>query len=476
MTERPLCVDLDGTLCRSDTLVESLLVALKKKPWLLFWLPLWLLRGPAAFKQQVARAAFSAGFGVAHLPWRRELLDWLRTEAARGRPLVLATGADAAIADAVVEYCGLFGRVFASDGHHNLTGIRKAAALVAAYGEKGFDYAGNERLDVKVWQHAGAAVVADATPRLLHAAAAVAPVAQQFPPPAGSRLRDWLKALRTHQWVKNVLVTLPLGLSHQWSDSGIVATGLAFIAFSLCASSVYLVNDLLDLADDRQHRNKHQRPFAAGRLPLLQGLIAAPLLLTAAFAVAATINAAFTAVLAGYYLLTLGYSLVIKRMPTVDVMTLAGLYTLRIIAGAAATSIAASFWLLAFSMFLFLSLSVAKRYAEMLVVKQGARLAASGRGYHVDDLPLLRSLGVSSGHAAVLLLAFYVNSPESQVLYRHPHLIWLLCPLLLYWISRVWMKTHRGQMHDDPLVFALKDYVSRAIALIGLAVLVAATL
>jgi 4-hydroxybenzoate polyprenyltransferase len=476
MTERPLCVDLDGTLCRSDTLVEALLVLLKRAPWRLLWLPLWLLRGRAAFKQRVTRAAFDAGFSVAQLPWQVELLDWLRSEAAHGRPLVLATGADAAIADAVAEHCGLFGRVFASDGHCNLTGPRKAAALVAAYGEQGFDYAGNERLDVTVWRHARAAVVAAATPRLLRAAAAVTPVVRQFAPPEGTSFSDWLKALRAHQWVKNLLVVLPLGLSHQLSTAGSMATLLAFVAFSLCASSVYLVNDLLDLPDDRQHRSKHRRPFAAGRLPLLHGLLAAPLLLAAAFAVAATINTGFMAVLAGYYLLTLAYSLALKRMPTVDVMTLAGLYTLRIIAGAAATGIAASFWLLAFSMFLFLSLSVAKRYAEMLAVKQSARLAASGRGYHVDDLPLLRSLGVSSGHAAVLLLAFYVNSPESQMLYRHPHLIWLLCPLLLYWISRVWMKTHRGLMYDDPLVFALKDDVSRAIALIGLAVLVAAAL
>ena len=468
---RPLCVDLDGTLCRSDTLFESLLHLLKAQPWVALLLPVWLLAGRAVLKQRIAERALAAGFDVGSLPWNADLAEWLRQS---DRKLVLCTGADAAIADAVAAHWGLFESELASDGRTNLTGSRKRAALVERYGERGFDYAGNEALDTHVWSAAAGAVVAQATPALLARAAAAAPVLQSFPAAGGSRLRLWIKALRVHQWVKNLLIFLPLVLAHRWTPDVLIQAGIAFLAFSLCASSVYLLNDLLDLPLDRLHVSKRKRPFAAAQLPLVHGLIASPLLLLAALLLASFSTVQFLLVLDGYYLLTLAYSLQLKRMPTVDVMTLAALYTVRVIAGAAATGLQLSFWLLAFSMFLFLSLGVVKRYAEMDQLKGTAQGKAHGRGYHVDDLPLLRNLGVSSGYGAVMVLALYVNSPESQVLYRNPKYIWMLCPLVLYWVSRVWMKTHRGEMHEDPIVFALKDRISQSVAFLAGCVLLAA--
>lgn len=470
-TPRPLCVDLDGTLCRSDTLLEACLSLLKQAPWLLFVLPFWLLNGRAAFKAKVAERA---ELNPSELPWHGSLLAELYQQQAAGRALWLVTGADQQLAQRCADYFpGLFTGVLASNGSLNLTGSKKRAALVAKFGERGFDYAGNAPVDLPVWQSAAQAWVAQASPRLLAAASKVAPVAHSYPPLRGG-LKAWIKALRVHQWVKNSLILVPLALAHQLGTTGLIHAGLAFVAFSLCASSVYLLNDLLDLAADRQHPRKCNRPFASGQLSLLHGLALAPLLLLLALSIATLLAPNFLLVLLGYYALTLLYSLQLKRMPIVDVMTLAGLYTLRIIAGAAATGVVLSFWLLAFSVFLFLSLGIVKRYAEMDMVKNSAGEAAAGRGYHVDDLPLLRNLGTSAGYGAVVVLALYLNSPDSQLLYAHPRRLWLLAPLVLYWISRIWLKTHRGLMHDDPIVFALKDNVSRLVLVAGLVTIASA--
>lgn len=464
LASRPLCVDLDGSLCRSDTLVEGFLALLKAEP-LRAMTSLTALRwGRAALKQRLAALALP-DFGS--LPWRQDLLDWLRGQQAAGRRLVLCTGSDQRVADAVAaHHAGLFESVLASDGRRNLTGSAKRALLDTRYGEQGYDYVGNEWRDLKVWAGAVQAVVVEATPRLTAAAAAVTQVEREFAAAATPRWQHWARAMRPHQWVKNLLVLLPLLLSHKL-DAGLALHALiAFAAFSLCASSAYLLNDLLDLRADRRHPSKRLRPFASATLPLLQGLLAAPPLLLVSLALAAVASMDFFWVLLLYYVLTLAYSLRLKQLATLDVMTLAALYTLRIIGGALAVGVPLSFWLLALSMFLFLSLAVAKRYTELHFIKGRRGRKARGRGYEVDDLPLLRNLGISSGYVAVLVLALYVNSPESQALYRHPKLIWLICPLLLYWITRVWITTHRGGMHDDPIVYALRDATSRNIGLL----------
>ncbi|RZL03490.1 MAG: UbiA family prenyltransferase [Rubrivivax sp.] len=453
----PLCVDLDGSLIHSDLLLESFLLLIKQNPLFLFLVPLWLLGGKAKLKAEIARRVQING---AALPYSEDFVAWLRVQKTQGREIWLCTASDQRMAQAVADHVGLFDGVLASDGHTNLAGDHKARQLVQRFGERGFDYCGNHRVDLKVWKHARAAIVVNGTPGLEASARACTQLDAVFQPPK-SGLKVVLKALRVHQWAKNALIFVPLAAAHSLGDGATLVAGLvAFAAFSLCASSVYLLNDMLDLEADRQHPRKCKRPFAAGTLGLLFGLIAAPTLLLVSLALALLLPFKFLAVLGAYYVVTLAYSFGLKRLVMIDVLTLAGLYTVRIVAGAAATNIPLSFWLLLFAIFIFLSLAIVKRYAELHAMRKQGQLKASGRGYQVEDLDLLQSLGASSGYISVLVLALYVNSPDIAVLYKHPRMVWALCPIMLYWISRVWMQTYRGHMHDDPLVFALKDKVS----------------
>lgn len=458
---RPLCVDLDGTLLRSDLLLESTLALLARRPWLLLALPVWLLRGKARLKREIAsRVAIDA----AHLPYDERVLSLLRDQPQRRR--VLCTASDESLARAVAAHLGCFDEVLASDGERNLSGRGKAEALVARFGERGFDYAGNARVDLAVWARAHGAVVVNAGPALARAAGQRCELLAHLPDTGGG-LKAWLRALRLHQWLKNLLVFIPLLASHRFMEpEGVLAAVAGFVAFGLCASGVYVLNDLLDLPSDRQHPRKRLRPFASGALPLLPGIVLAPVLALAGLALAWITEPRFAAVLAVYYLMTLGYSLRFKRVAMLDVMLLAMLYTLRIIGGTAVIGAALSFWLLAFSMFIFLSLALLKRYVELSAMLAEGKLTAAGRGYGVDDLPLLQSLGGSAGYLAVLVLALYINSPESIALYSRPQVLWLLCPLVLYWVSRTWVVAHRGGMDDDPVVFAATDRVSQFVGLL----------
>lgn len=454
----PLVVDLDGTLARTDLLWETLLAVFRDRPWQVADALLKLRQGRAAFKSCLAELA---PIDVKILPLHRELLDWLRQEQRAGRRLVLATASDQRIATRMAEHAGLFDEILSSDGGRNLKGAAKAAALIERYGQGGFDFVGGSRADLPVWAASRQAIVVGREP-LAKAAGEVAEVQHRFPTP--SRMKALLQALRPHQWVKNLLLFLPLVAAHQLGDPvTMMAAMVAFVAFSFTASSVYLLNDLLDLPADRAHPRKCQRPFAAGALPLAWGALFSPLLLLSALGLSLLfLPPLFSVILLGYYLLTTTYSFGLKRKPVVDVLLLAALYTVRVIAGAAAVTIVPSFWLLAFSMFIFLSLALAKRYTELDGLRARGALTAAGRGWHVDDLPLVQSLGTGAGLGSVLVLALYINSPQAQQLYAISEILWLVCPLLLYWISRLWFKTHRGEMHDDPVVFALRDRVSVA--------------
>jgi 4-hydroxybenzoate polyprenyltransferase len=467
MSAPPLCVDLDGTLVRGDTLVEACLALLKQHPLQLLLMPLWLLRGRAHFKAKVFRQVRLDPGGFAYEP---AFLDWLRRERLAGRRLVLCTGSDQSIATAVAEHLGLFEAAIGSDGVHNLSGSGKRRRLTADYGPRGYDYAGNHRVDLKVWAEARRAVVVNGTAALEREAAALATVETVFAPERAG-WSAWRRALRPHQWAKNILLFVPILAAHAWGQlDALRATMLGFVAFCLCASATYLLNDLLDLEADRVHPRKRLRPFASGVLHPGLGLAASAALAVAAFALAWFSTPLLCALLAFYTVLSLSYSFRIKRLVMLDVITLAALYTLRIIAGAVAAGVEASFWLLSFSMFLFLSLAMVKRCAELHVLIAEARTQSKGRGYHAEDLPVLQQLGGASGYLSVLVLALYINSSASQQLYRHPQFLWLLCPLLLYWISRVWIITHRGGMHDDPVVFALRDRSSRWIGAAALLV------
>ncbi len=390
------------------------------------------------------------------------MLAFLRAARAAGRPLVLATATHRHLAEQVAAHLGCFDRVLATDHTVNLAGPAKRDALVHEFGAGGFDYLGDSAADLAVWPSARRGWT-------VNAPAGVERAARDLPGHAGAiatprtRLADWLRALRLHQWLKNALVFVPLLGAHQFSNASLlIQSVVAFLAFGFCASSVYILNDLLDLPDDRRHARKRNRPFAAGRIPITSGLLATPLLLVAAFALAvAFLPVAATGVLAFYYLVTLAYSLSLKRRMAIDVIALAGLYTLRIVMGSMATGVALSFWLMAFSMFIFLSLALVKRYAELHHARQSGKSSKTpGRGYFAEDLAMIAPLGAAAGYLAVLVLALYINDSHTLELYRRPEVIWLACPLVLSWITRVWMLAHRGEMHEDPLVFATKDWKS----------------
>ena len=459
----PVCLDLDGTLIRTDLLLESALALLRRNPLYLLLFPWWLLHGRACLKHKVA---LRTSIDVATLPYDSRVLELLRNFRCRQR-ILLCTASDQILADAVAQHLGVFDEVMASDGSRNLSGHRKAEALVEAYGERGFDYAGNETRDLAIWKHARLAYVVNAGDGLAARVGRVSEVADVLPRKRAG-LRVWLKALRLHQWLKNVLVFVPLLAAHQFLQPTAVAHAIAaFIIFGVCASGVYVLNDLLDLGADRAHPRKRKRPFASGRLSLAAGLVVAPLLTIAAFVAAYLLDPHFALMLLGYYVLTLAYSLRLKRIAMLDVLVLAGLYTVRIIAGSAAIGTGLSFWLLAFSMFLFLSLALVKRYTEVAAQPGNGHEQIKGRGYAASDAGLLATLGGASGYLSVLVLALYIDSTASAALYRHPQWLWLMCPLLLYWISRVWIIAHRGAMHDDPVVFAVTDNVSRAVLVLG---------
>lgn len=464
-----LVVDLDGSLILTDMLHESALKLFKQRPWDVLRIPFWLAEGKAALKQ---RLASDAEFDPATLPYNLPLLDWLRAQRAEGRRLVLCTASDTRIAESIAQHLGIFDEVIASDGTHNLAGPDKARALCRRFGERGFDYVGNSSADLAVWPLARRAIVVNASARLVQRARALAEVEREFAAPARD-LRTWGSLLRVHQWLKNLLLMVPLLAAHDLANGRAWgALALGFAAFCLCASSVYMLNDLLDLESDRRHPRKRMRPFASGQVPVSTGVLMMPVLLLAGMGIGFAVGPVFLSCLVLYFVLTCAYSWVLKRLMLVDCLTLAVLYTLRIIAGAAAVGHALSFWLLAFSVFLFLSLAFVKRYAELEIQQSTSDGKIHGRGYRTADAPLVQTMGIIAGYTSVLVLALYLNSEAVIRLYRSPIWIWGAVPVVLFWISWMWMQAHRGRMHDDPLVFAVKDRASLAAGALFVAILI----
>lgn len=468
----PLCVDLDGTLVRTDTLHESFLRAIAKQPLTLLRIPLWLLQGRAKVKSELAERG---AFHPSALPYHEGLLAYLREQQASGRTLVLATAAHRSIAESVARHAGVFSRVLATESTANLKGPEKLRRLESEFGPKGFDYAGDSSADLAVWAGAREAILVGAargTRQTLEKRGVR--VAREFEPAAigFSTIR---RTLRLHQWAKNMLLFIPLILAHHFSDTTrLLAVVAAFFAFSFIASSVYIVNDLLDLDNDRVHPTKHKRPFASGAVPIWAGILLAPLLITAGLAIAAWISGSFLIVMLVYLVVTTLYSFWMKRIPLVDVMTLAFLYTLRVIAGGVSGQVQLSAWLLGFSIFLFFSLAMVKRVSEIRMTEGDASVSLRGRGYRLGEDSLLTTMGVASGYIASLVMALYMQSPDVTRLYTHPEWLWPACPLVMFWISRVWFLTHRGEMPDDPILFALTDFASYILlATLGVLIIVA---
>ncbi|QJI44964.1 UbiA family prenyltransferase [Pseudomonas sp. ADAK2] len=458
-THIPLVVDLDGTLLKSDMLHECGMQFIRTKPLKTLTLLSWLRLGKAKFKE---RLADSVEIDVSVLPYDIEVINFISAEKKKNRKIILATATHHSLAQLIADHLGLFDHVFATTTDRNLSSHRKRDLMVETFGHKGYDYVGNSQDDVEVWEAAAKAYVVNPERGVVAKAKALGNV-ENITFSNKATLRDWLKGIRLHQWMKNSLIFVPLLAAHQVTDVSLLAQCLlAFVFFGLCASSVYILNDLLDLSDDRHHRTKKNRPFASGKISIAGGLLLFPTLLIIALGGSAfLLPPEFCATLLLYYGLTLTYSLWLKRHMTIDVIALASLYTLRIIAGAAALQLNLTFWLLAFSMFIFLSLALVKRYAELNDARaKGQTSKTRGRGYYPSDLEMVSSLGAASGYLSVMVLALYIHDNTTTTMYSHPQIIWLACPLLLFWITRMWMLTHRGQMNDDPVLFAARDKVS----------------
>ncbi|MCB0310146.1 MAG: UbiA family prenyltransferase [Bdellovibrionales bacterium] len=461
-----MCVDLDGTLLKSDLLYESASALLRKNPLYFFLFPVWLLKGKANLKHQIAKRV---QLNPACLPYCETVLDYLKDQQSRGRKLVLATASNVKLVQPIADHLEIFSEVLASDTEVNLAGHRKAALLVDRFGREGFDYAGNSRVDLAIWSQCSEPVVVSSSQRL-HAAVQNLKSNATFLERRAPKLTHFFRAIRVHQWVKNLLLFIPLITAHQWLDmQRVLETVWGFFSFCLCSSSVYLLNDLLDLESDRQHHQKRKRPFASGDLSLLGGAVLIPLMLALSLLMALRTNLYFVGGLLGYWIVTMTYSFVLKRLVLLDVITLALLYTLRILAGGFAANVRVSEWLLAFSMFIFFSLACIKRYSELLNLRRANKVTAQGRGYVADDLELIAQFGAASGYISILVMALYVSSAEITRLYSHPAVLWMICPVLLYWLSRIWLLAHRGELDEDPIVFALSDKASYISGLVSLA-------
>jgi len=469
-SSRPLCVDLDGTLVKSDTLVDSLLVLARTRPGLLWKLPSRLMRGKAAFKAFVTD---SLTLDVARLPYNLKVLQFLQQEHVKGRPIYLTTGADSRVAQRVADNLGIFTSVLGSDGSTNLIAGKKLDRLRAHLAVDAFDYIGNARPDLPLLAQATEPMVANPSLGLRMGMRTRGIRPTRLFEERRSPLQAMLKAMRVHQWAKNLLIFVPLLLSHGLSIARLLTALLAFLCFSFAASATYMVNDLLDIEADRRHARKRLRPFASGDLSAVAGLGAVVVLLLLALSGARFLAAGFYGWLLLYLASTLAYSLYLKRIALVDVLVLSGLYTLRLQAGSAATQTPISHWLAGFSVFLFLSLAIVKRFAELENLRASNSPPKNGRGYLVADIEQLRSFGTSSAYAAVVVFSIYISSQSVMTLYRKPSLLWLMVPLMLLWLSRVWLLASRGQLNEDPVVFALTDRMS---LLIGVVVVVVALL
>lgn len=475
----PLYVDLDGCLLRTDTLWESFAGALQARAISALAALGSIAGGRAQFKRRMAALG---KHDVETMPRHEKLFAWLREQHAAGRRIVLATAADRTVAQAVAESIAqsegveLFDGVLASDGRTNLKGRTKLEAIRRdAQGER-FDYCGNGPEDIAIFAQARHAIVAGATERVLAAARRRADVAEVFDPQASvaQKARSWLQAVRPHQWMKNLLVLVPLLASFRVDEvPALVLALLGVASFSLAASSGYVLNDLLDLASDRRHPRKRDRPFAAGTLSVRSGFAGAAALLLLSLAVAAFVGSGFASWVLFYLAVTGIYSGFARRVALLDVATLAGLYTIRVLAGGAAIGVEVSYWLIAFSVFMFFSLALVKRCGELVARIDRGEHTGEGRGYRTTDLPVLQTLGIATSCAALLVLALYVHDPDVERRYASPQILWMMLVGLLIWIGRLWLATARGRMTDDPLVWALRNRGSRW-TLAGLLVLFAA--
>jgi len=453
----PLVVDLDGTLTLSDTLHEAIIKFVKQRPFEIWRLFLWLRHGKAGFKMQLQK---QTTIDIKLLPYDRLVLEHIEEARKSCRRIVLATAADEQMANSIAGHLPIFDDVIASDGNLNTSGHTKRDELNLRFSTGGYDYIGNAKVDIPIWADCRKAIISNARTSLVKRLYKTHDNVQTLSK-RGGRVQALISATRTYQWVKNILIFVPVIASQQISPSKLLIASAAFIFFSLAASSVYLINDLLDLESDRRHPRKKKRALASGKLSISEGFITAIIFMSISIIGAFTMSVSFGLVLVGYLLLSTNYSIWLKRYILIDVMILAGLYTIRLIAGGIATETHLSFWLLGFSLLIFMSLAIAKRYTEVSDLLERGEKSIPGRGYRAGDQAVLMSLGTATGVTSVVALSLYINNQITSDLYSNPMLLWGICPILLYWISRIWISAQRGILTDDPIVFSFRDRASR---------------
>jgi 4-hydroxybenzoate polyprenyltransferase len=456
VTRIPLVVDLDGTLIKVDTLHEALVQLASTKPLQMLRVLLLLKQGPAALKAAVADHVLP---DPATVPIDEKVIAIIKQARREKRKVYLATAADRRVAEAVANSIGEFDGVFASEEGTNLKGKTKADCLIAAFGMHGFDYVGNATADFPVWRAARIPLICGGSPSLVQR------ISRELPDTVALGLRKftigpYVTALRPHQWLKNMLVALPAIAGHDFSIGTLITLLIAFASFSFGASGVYLINDMFDLAHDRAHVEKRYRSLAAGTIPISNGVLLLSFMATLSVGLALMLSCGFMLALAAYLALSMIYSLYLKRKLMLDVVALAVLYGIRVLAGGAATGIALSHWLVGFCFFFFLSLALMKRATETISLPEIGGGNIKGRGYRRTDLPIINGLTSASGFVAVLVLALYINSPEIKLFYQRPDLLWGICILLVYWLGRAFLITGRGEMQQDPVVFAATDRMS----------------
>jgi 4-hydroxybenzoate polyprenyltransferase/phosphoserine phosphatase len=463
----PLVIDVDGTLVKSDLLIETAFEFFARDPHLAPKIVVWLRDGKAVLKRNIAAIS---QLNVAYLPYNEAVLSCAHAARQAGRKVYLASAADSRLVEAIADHLGCFDGWFASDGVVNLSGPLKAERLAQAFGHQGFDYIGNDADDLPVWRLARTAIVINASPRVMKAIDVDSPRAKVLPA-SQSGLKAYISALRPSQWIKNTLIFVPLLTAHVLTERAWLNALAAFVIFCVAASATYIFNDIVDIQADRQHPRKKYRPFASGDISIIQGIVWSVSMIGISLCAAGLLNPELFLAVAGYIVVTLAYSMFLKRYLMIDAIVLAGLYTVRVAAGAVAVAVVLSEWLLAFSMFLFFCLALIKRYSELALRFDGQLPDPSNRDYKITDLTVISSLSAASGFSAVIVFSLYLSSDTVDRLYRHPELLWIVCPFLMYWISRLLVLSHRRVLHDDPVIFALRDRVSQfavaAVLLLG---------
>lgn len=444
---------MDGTLIKTDMLIESFLELLSNNPFKAIK-SLCNLLSPASLKHSLA---FHADIDVTTIPYNQNVLDFVKSEKEKGRKIFLASASNIKYVKAVADYLGIFDGIFASNKDLNLKGKEKAKILCDSFSEKGFDYIGNSKDDFPVWEKANK-VIAIGVSNILEKK-----IIKSYPEAlildnTKPSFMDYIKMIRIHQWLKNILIFVPAFLAHLFTISYFFNSLIAFFSFSFCASSVYILNDLLDIKNDRDHITKKNRPIASCKISLFKAVFIFPIFLTISIILSLFLPIKFLTILIIYYFITTAYSFYLKKKPIIDVLTLAALYGIRILAGSFAVSLPfLSSWFLSFSGFFFLYLALTKRCAELIERSSKGKDDPIGRGYKILDLPILQMFSCASGYVSVLVFCLYIDSNAVYKLYSNPHQLWLIPFILTYWISRTLLLTHRGNMNEDPVIFAAKD-------------------